>query len=124
MALRETLEHELNRAQTEENTSLVRERQMRVDELLARMLFEEEVSQIEISRFRNGGMPVWQDSTPLVCIHFAPSRKEGHAILEPFFPKAKKAMTVCNPLIMLFCTPALRNAWTGVKCWWSVGSWW
>jgi hypothetical protein len=75
MALRETLEHELNRAQTEENTSLVRERQMRVDELLARMLFEEEVSQIEISRFRNGGMPVWQDSTPLGVAAPPPPKK-------------------------------------------------
>lgn len=61
LALRETLEYELNQQALDEDEAAVQQRQMRVDGLLAQMMFEEELSHLDQSPFQGAGPGTWQD---------------------------------------------------------------
>eukprot|EP00668_Euglena_longa_P035461 GGOE01045554.1.p1 GENE.GGOE01045554.1~~GGOE01045554.1.p1 ORF type:complete len:465 (+),score=41.75 GGOE01045554.1:66-1460(+) len=52
LALRETLEYELNYQGQDDDETSMQERQLRVDELLAQMMFEEELSSLDLGYFR------------------------------------------------------------------------
>eukprot|EP00667_Euglena_gracilis_P005955 EG_transcript_5999 len=88
LALRETLEYELSFQGGDDDETSMQERQVRVDELLAQMMFEEELSSLDLGYFRHNR---WQlraaprtPEPPAASPGLAPQDIEGASVRKSF----------------------------------------